>query len=193
MKSKKVNQSKPCKCKKPIFRQWWFWVIIAIVVGCLFTVALIKALHNRDTVHTTPTLNTAPQNNYITCNVGETFDANGMHITYLGAEKWLPEGETEHPKAGYFFLRVKIAAENKSTEIREIYDNEFICIADGILETAEFFTNERLKGGMLEPGQRDEGYLYFSVYGGSETIELRYTSYLTWRNNFALLPVKLTN
>jgi len=176
--------------KTPIFKLWWFWLIIALVVGCLCLILLKDTITKPDTGATGST-ETYPETQLHTCNVGETFDANGMHITYLGVEKWLPEGETAHPKEGYTFIRLKIAAENKATEDREIYDNEFSCYADGIKETFEFFKQERLKGGILAPGQRDEGYIYFSVPVDASSIEVTYRSYLYWRYNVATLPVKL--
>lgn len=188
MKSKKTNQSKPCKCKKLIFQQWWFWVIVVAVVLLICIKPVKDAMAKQEP--TLPTY-TAPQINYITCNVGETFDANGMHITYLGAEKWLPDGETAHPKENHCFLRLKIAAENKSTEDREIYAEEFTCWADGTREVMEYFTDERLPGGILAPGEKTEGYIYFTVFEDAASIAVDYQSVLTWQNNVATLPVDL--
>lgn len=181
----------PSSPKKPIFKRWWFWLIIVAVVGSLSIILMKDAIAKPDSSQTSATIDTSATTTYTTCQVGETFDANGMHITYMGVETWLPEGETEHPKTGYTFIRLKIAAENKASDVREIYDNEFTCYADGAREVMEYFTDERLKGGFLSPGDRDEGYIYFSVPEDASTIVVEYTSYLTWRNHIAILPVDL--
>ena len=187
-RSNKTKTATPAKGKALIFQQWWFWVIVVAVVLLICIKPVKDALTKQEP--TLPT-DTSPQITYITCKVGETFDANGMHITYLGAEEWLPAGETAHPKENHCFVRLKIAAENKSTENREIYSEEFTCWADGSKEVMEYFSDERLQGGILAPGEKTEGYIYFTVFENAASIAVEYQSVLTWRNNVATLPVEL--
>ena len=189
MPSKKTKTQTDAK-KTPLYKQVWFWTLIGAVVVYAGILLLRNPITKPDT-NITGSTETYPETQLHTCNVGETFDAGGMHITYESVETWLPEGETEHPQDGYTFIRVKIAAENKASEDREIYDNEFSCYADGGIQTFEYFTDDRLKGGFLAPGQRDEGYVYFSVPVDASTIEVTYRSYLYWRYNVASLPVEL--
>lgn len=189
MPSKK-NKMQTAAKKTPLYKQVWFWTLIGAVVVSAGLLLLRNPITKPDKNPTFPTA-THPETQLHTCNVGETFDAGGMHITYLGVETWLPEGETEHPQDGYTFIRVKIAAENKATEDREIYDTEFTCYADGGMQTAEHFKKDRLTEGVVTPGQRVEGYLYFSVPADAASIEVTYQSILFWRYNVAFLPVEL--
>ncbi len=188
-KARRSAPAKPAAPKKSIFAQWWFWLIpIALVVG--LAALLIKgAVAEPDP---TKPHYTVPTAEYTTCQVGETFDANGLHITYAALEEWLPEGETEHPKSGYVFIRLKIVAENKSTEVREIYSNEFNCYADGFKEVEEYFSDEKLAGGFLNPGDRQEGYIYFTVPTDATAIEVIYESLLYWQYHRVVLPVTLS-
>ena len=189
MPSKKTKTQTDAK-KTPLYKQVWFWTLIGAVVVYAGILLLRNPIPKPDKNPTFPTV-THPETQLHTCNVGETFDANGMHITYEGVETWLPEGETAHPKEGYTFIRVKISAENKATEDREIYDNEFSCYADGGIQTVEYFKKDRLNGGVVAPGQRVEGYLYFTVPVDVEPLEIIYQSFLYWRYNMAVLPVEL--
>ena len=174
----------------PFYKQVWFWTLVVALIAyaglLLFRHPLPKADNNP-----TESMETYPETKKHICKLGETVDANGLHITYVSAETWLPEGETAHPLPDYTFLRVKIAAENKIQEDREIYDNEFLCLADGNLETMEYFKLDRLPNGVVAPGQRVEGYVYFSVPTDAEEIELVYQSFLYWRYNKVYLPVDL--
>ena len=182
-------QSKQNKnTKMQIFKKWWFWLIVVVVIAA---VACIKPVMNAlsDREDSQP-LDTTPLTNIITCKLGEPFEANGMHITYVSAEKWLPAGETAHPKEDYMFIRIKIEAENKSTETREIYDNEFTCFAYGGPQVTEYFSDERLQGGYLAPGEKTEGYVYFTVPVDAP-IEIYYQSFIYWRNNAAVLSVEI--
>lgn len=190
-KKHKTQGSASANAKKtPFFKQVWFWMLLVAVVIYIGILLWRNPITKPDTNPTFPTI-THPETQIHTCKVGETFDAGGMHITYLGVETWLPEGETAHPKEGYTFIRVKIAAENKATEDREIYDNEFTCYADGGVQIREHFTNDRLPDGVVAPGQRVEGYLYFSVPVDVEPLEISYQSVLYWRYNVVILPVEL--
>lgn len=191
-KKRKTQGGTSANAKKtPLFKQVWFWMLIVAVVAYIGILLWRNPITKPDTNETGST-ETYPEINYITCKVGETFDANGMHITYLGVETWLPEGETEHPDDACCFIRLKIAAENKASENREIYADEFTCYADNVKAFFEYFKGEKLPEGIVAPGERVEGYLYYTVPTEASTIEVKYTSYLTWRNNFAILPVDLS-
>ena len=186
-----ANDSTSANPATQFLKKWWwlFLVVIVVVVLLLCIKPLKDALSDTEpTFH----LDTTPTVEYTTCKVGETFDANGLHITYLGVEEWLPKNETSHPKDGYGFIRLKVAAENKCEENREIYDIEFTCYVDDARQVMEYFTEDRLPGGIIAPGERVEGYIYYTIPLGGTTNEIVYESILYWRNHRVILPVELT-
>lgn len=183
------------KTKKPIFKKWWFWLIIGVVV--------VSVLSSGDKTSETPSGNetvsqtqpsptqvetTAPDPFY---HVGDVIDANGLKISYVKAEKHKEKNQFLQPKDGYMYVKLFLSVENTSDSDRYISSFEFDCYADGKKQEAFYTSDESLEGGTLSAGRKDEGYIYFSVPEDATDIEVEYeTSF--WTDKKAILKVELS-
>lgn len=189
------NGCTPKKQKKPIFKKWWFWLIIGIIV-----VSIISSSGNESK---TPSGNSSiPQSNTSSVQaettapadsfyyVGDSINANGLKITYIKAEKHEESNQFLQPKDGYMYIKLYLSAENTSSVDRFLSSFEFTCYADGKKQENYYGSDETLSGGTLSSGRTDEGYIYFTVPTNSESIEVEYeTSF--WTDKKAVLKVEL--
>ena len=189
------NGCKPQKEKKPIFKKWWFWVIVGIVV-----ISIVSS-GNKETTPSTGTTNTnnssvssktettTPADPFY--HAGDVIDANGLKITYVKAEKHEEKNQFLQPKDGYMYIKLFLSVENTSSSDRFISSLEFDCYADGKKQEVYYGGDETLEGGTLSSGRKDEGYIYFSVPKDATDIEVEYeTSF--WTDKKAILKVELS-
>lgn len=198
---------KPAKEKKPIYKKWWFWVIIAVVIIAIAgnsgdsedstgssnssTVATpTNGADNEATEQTTletTEATVASDNKYY---VGDVINANGLNITYVSVETWETDNMFMQPEDGYMYIRLQISAENTASTDRYISSFEFECYADGKKESSTFVGDNTLEGGTLSSGRKTEGYIYFTVPTNAEEIEVEYeTSF--WTDKKAIFVVEL--
>ncbi len=196
------NAPAAAKPKKPFFKKWWFWVLIILGVlviasagGGEDTTESTKpntgtSAHQADTTTaaqtTTQEETTAADNIY---EPGESFDANGLQITYVSCAPY--ESSTLfQPKDGYMYIALKLSAQNMSTVDRFLSSYEFECYADGIKTDPFPFSGNELSGGTLSAGRKTEGFIYFEVPKDAAEIEVEYeTSF--WTDQKAILKVTL--
>lgn len=191
------NGCTPKKQKKPIYKKWWFWLIIGIVIVS----AISSGGNDTDTPSgTTPpaisqtgdspaqTETTAPSDPYY--RPGDMIDANGLKITYVKAEKHEESNQFLQPEDGYMYVKLYLSVENTAGTDRYISSFEFDCYADGKKQESYYSSNESLEGGTLSSGRSTEGYIYFTVPTGAKDIEVEYeTSF--WTDKKAILKVEL--
>lgn len=185
------------KVKKPIFKKWWFWVIIFVLVIAITAGSQGNDTPNNDTkspiggdANTTTTVATEPVDTAY--HPGDVIDANGLKITYVKAEKFEESNMFLQPDEGYGYVRLYLSVENTSATDKYISSFEFTCYADGKKEETYYTTEGALEGGTLSSGRKDEGYIYFKVPVAAEKIEVEYeTSF--WSNKKAILAVDLGN
>ena len=198
------------KKKKPLYKKWWFWALIALV--------LIVAAGSPDSEDSSQNLNTtidsqstistntpsqaessapsqaettAPSqaDNYYA--VGDVINANGLEITYVSAEKYESDNMFLQPNDGYMYIRLMLSAKNTSKTDQGIYSFEFECYADGMKMESVYFSDNDLTDGRLSSGRTTEGYIYFSVPINASNIEIEYeTSF--WTDKKAILIVDLS-
>ena len=121
---------------------------------------------------------------------GDCFNANGLKITYVSAEKYITDNMFMQPEEGQMYIRLKIHAENISESDKYISSFEFECYADGTKTDANYFSDDALTGGTLSSGRKTEGYIYFTVPENAKQIEVEYeTSF--WSNKKAILVVTI--
>lgn len=185
------------KEKKPIFKRWWFWVIIAVVAISIVTGnSDTKPSDNTevptDSPETTAATTAATEPMDTSYHPGDVIDANGLKITYVKAEKYEESNMFMQPHDGYCYIRLYLSVENTSSTDKFISSYEFTCYADGKKEEAHYTSDETLEGGTLSSGRKDEGYIYFEVPVNAELIEVEYeTSF--WTDKKAILAVDLNN
>ncbi len=182
------------KQKKPIFKKWWFWLVIGIIV--------ISAVSSGDneTAPSGTTVSTSPETSYTSVettvapdpfyHAGDTIDANGLKITYVKAEKHEESNQFMQPAEGCMYVKLFLSVENTANSDRYISSFEFECYADGKKQEAHYSSDKSLEGGNLSSGRKDEGYIYFSVPADAQDIEVEYeTSF--WTDKKAILKVEL--
>lgn len=194
------NGCKPQKEKKPLFKKWWFWVIVGVIVIGIVASGDKESTPAGSTGTGTSTgtntntpsqaETTAPQKDpYF--HAGDVIDANGLKITYVKAEKHKEKNQFLQPEDGYMYIKLYLSVENAASSDRYISSFEFECYADGKKQEAYFTTDEALEGGNLSAGRKDEGYIYFSVPKDAKDIEVEYeTSF--WTDKKAILKVELS-
>ncbi len=191
------NASK--KVKNPIYKKWWFWVIVAVLVvsvasgGDGETAPSDSSNPAGESVTGTvdSTGSTAAQNQSFTYRVGDVLNANGMKITYVKAEKWISDNQFLQPDDGYCYIRLYLSVENTSSSDRYISSFDFTCYADGKKEESKYFGDDALEGGTLSAGRKDEGYIYFMVPENAAKIEVEYeTNY--WADKKAIFKVEIS-
>ena len=182
------------KAKKPIYKKWWFWLIIGIVVVSIASAGKNEDTPSSDTQKSTNSNTTIQTENTVAddpyYHPGDMIDANGLQITYVKAEKHKEKNQFLQPKDGYMYVKLYLAVENTADADRYISSFEFECYADGKKQEALYTGDEGLEGGNLSAGRKDEGYIYFSVPKNAKDIEVEYeTSF--WTDKKAVLKVEL--
>ena len=200
--SSKENATKK---KKPIFKKWWFWLIVVIVIILIGSsgggeepsdetvnseqsVAMDNTAQE-PTDETVGVEDSKEQNDNI-YNVGDVIEANGLNITYVGAEKWEGYNQFMAPEDGYMYIRIKVSAQNTAKTDRYFSMFEFNGYADGVKVDTHYESEGALAGGTISSGRSTEGYIYFSVPISAQEIEIEYeTSF--WTDQKAILKVVL--
>lgn len=185
------------KQKKPIYKKWWFWLIIGIVVVSVFSSSgddtqtpseTNPATISKNDATPSPAETTTPVDPFY--HVGDSINANGLTITYVKAEKHEESNQFLQPDDGYMYIKLYLSAENTSNVDRYLSSFEFTCYADGKKQESYYGGDKTLAGGTLSSGRKDEGYLYFSVPEDATEIEVEYeTSF--WTDQKAILKVEL--
>lgn len=188
------NGCTPQKQKKPLYKKWWFWLIIGIVVVIAISSGGNESNPSPDVPDTTDkdttvqTVATTPNDPYYYA--GDVIDANGLKITYVKAESHEESNQFLQPDDGYMYIKLYLSVENTASTDRYISAFEFECYADGKKQETYYTTEGALEGGSLSSGRRDEGYIYFSVPTTATDIEVEYeTSF--WTDKKAIIKVEL--
>lgn len=191
----------PVPNKKPIYKQWWFWLIIVVVI-CIIAFAAggnnsetqpsAPSTEQTDSTANTPANSTeqTPEKEDNVYHAGESFEANGLKITYEKAEKWESSNMFLQPKDGKMYIRLYITAENVSNTDRYISSFEFSCYADGVTADSSYVGDDTFSSDTLSKGRKTNGYIYFEVPKDAKDIEVEYeTSF--WTDKKAILKVEL--
>ncbi len=188
------------KQKKPIFKKWWFWLIIAVVL-----IGIIGSAGGSDTEEPTTiehetiagsadttdaavadtTANatadtTAVQTPSNVYKVGEIFDDNGLKIAFVSAENWIGYSEYWGPESGNIIVRFYFEVENTSDADRSVTSFDFTAYADG-QATEQRYYDDTLSA-TLSSGRKASGYLYYEVPADTDTVEVEY-EYNLWTDD----------
>ncbi len=193
----------PKKTKKPLYKKWWFWVIMGIA-----TVVLLASIggNSEPTVQTEspststtettiesetetkPEAETPKEDNVF--NVGDVIEANGLKITYVSASEYISDNQFIQPKEGMMYVALNIKAENTADSDRLISSFDFECYADGAKMESNYLSEKGFEGGTLSSGRTSEGLICFEVPIDAKEIEVEYETNM-WSDKKAILKVEL--
>jgi Domain of unknown function (DUF4352) len=115
--------------------------------------------------------------------VGDMFDAGGVDCTLVSAQP-IPADLFIKPRAGEVFVLVHLRLANRGTGEARYNTFDFhvksgagVITGEDYVYPTTYTANDRLVGGILEPGATVEGDLLFEVPGGDHQAEL------TWQPN----------
>lgn len=199
-------------------KKWWLWVLIVVIIafgvaGCVENgsekndptedVSDVQNESSQDTdaSEEAPSETQAPEteapeteekkedNIYA---VGDSFEANGLKISFDSAERWESDNMFNQPDDGNIYIRVHISAENTSNSDRSVYSGNFSCYADGNATDSPYVGDDTLGYDTLSSGRKTDGYVYFEVPADSQTVEIEYeTSF--WTDKKAILRLTLSD
>ena len=165
--------------KKPIYKKWWFWVLIVLIIGiiALATSGGDSSAGNESVTPagsgTTATQKAADKTNF---NVGETYSDRNIKITFTGAnDNFTNIQEYSDVPAGKKVIQATFDFENVGSSDFLASDWDFKCYADN--ESCEEFIwvdnysfSDNLSAGKTASGRS----VYFTVPEGAASIVLEY-------------------
>lgn len=179
-KSAKACPHCGAKNKKPLFKKWWFWAIIVVLIISIGT-------SGSDTDNGSTANNNSAPNQSISSNdskpkdpakteyyVGDTIEDGNMKIVFMSSGDYVEENEYMQPAEGKKYIFLQFAFENISkTTDTSISFYSFECYADGYAAEMYYGGNDELSAS-LSAGRATTGYIYFEVPLEAEVIEVEY-------------------
>lgn len=190
-KSAKVCPHCGVKNKKPLFKKWWFWAIVVVLIMAIGTSdndADNGNTTNNSTVDqnvssdsTNSTTENKPQETAKTeYYVGDIIEDGNTKIVFMSSGDYVEENEFMQPAEGKKYIFLQFAFENLSkTTDTSISFYSFECYADGYAAEMYYGGDDDLSA-TLSAGRATTGYLYFEVPTDAEVIEVEYeTNFFT--------------
>ena len=177
------------KEKKPIYKKWWFWVLI--VLG-IFIIAGMGGDNNTNTVKPsteTSETSSSTSNENTKVNVGEEVSTKEVKITFTSVNDYTKYESYSAPKTGNKIIRAEFSFENISNS--DVSLSNFDCYADGE-KCEEYYSADDYKSPTLESlstGKKMKSIVYFEVPVNAESIVLEYETDF-WSSNKVEFVVK---
>ena len=185
-KSAKTCPHCGAKNKKPIFKKWWFWAIIVVLIIAIGTSGNDTDSGNTSNNTTNPNQNISSNDTNSTTdnkpkepakteyNVGDTIEDGNTKIVLMSSGDYVEENEFMQPEEGKKYIFLQFAFENISkTTDTSISFYSFECYADGYAAEMYYGGNDDLSA-TLSAGRATTGYIYFEVPADAEVIEVEY-------------------
>lgn len=165
--------------KKPVFKRWWFWVIIGVILIGIGGAAN-QGGNNAKKVGEN---SSSSQEQKTEFKVGDVIAYDGKEITVKSVERnWT--AEYSKPNDGKEYVKVNIYIENKSDEkiSYNVYDWE-LQDSNGDVKSQTFVigNDNNLGSGELIKGGKKSGSIVFEVTKGDSGLVLHYKSSF-WSN-----------
>ena len=190
------------KNKKPIFRRWWFWTLIALIL--IIAIAAGGGNGNDETKKVgTVSADTAADTAAAEASepakeaqegedaeeapalldkyhVGDILEDGDMRIVYMASGEYTEENEYLQPQEGNKYIFLEFSFENMSDkDDAYVSSMSFECYADGYNADMYYKENADLDA-TLSAGRVTTGSVYFEVPEGAQEIEVEYeTNFLT--------------
>lgn len=185
-KSAKTCPHCGAKNKKPIFKKWWFWAIIVVLIIAIGTSGNDTDSGNTSNNTTNPNQNISSNDTNSTTDnkpkepakteyyVGDTIEDGNTKIVFMSSGDYVEENEFMQPEEGKKYIFLQFAFENISkTTDTSISFYSFECYADGYAAEMYYGGNDDLSA-TLSAGRATTGYIYFEVPADAEVIEVEY-------------------
>jgi len=167
------------KSKKPIFKQWWFWIIIVVIIGIGGVASqgdkeATKVGENSDSSQKASDEKTEFK-------VGDIIAYDGKEITIKSIKRNYDSGnQFITPAKGKEYIKINIYIENKSDDkiSYNTYDWE-LQDSDGDIQSVAMLTysiDDGLGSGDLAKGGKKSGSLVFEVPKNDTGLVLHYKS-----------------
>ncbi len=183
--SAKVCPHCGAKNKKSIFKKWWFWAIIVVLLIAIGTSGN-DADSGNTTGNTNPNQNLSSDSTNSTTEsksqepakteyyVGDIIEDGNTKIVFMASGDYVEENEFMQPAEEKKYIFLQFAFENLSkTSDTSISFYSFSCYADGYAAEMYYGGNDDLSA-TLSAGRATTGYLYFEVPTDAEVIEVEY-------------------
>lgn len=185
-KSAKACPHCGAKNKKPIFKKWWFWAIVVVLILAIGTSGNDTdsgdSINNNNTpdqgVSSDNTNNATESNSKEPAKteyyVGDVIQDGNTKIVFMSSGDYTEENELMQPADGKKYIYLQFAFENVSkTTDTSISFYSFECYADGYAAEMYYGGNDDLSA-TLSAGRATTGYIYFEVPIDAEVIEIEY-------------------
>ena len=163
------------KPKKPIYKKWWLWVIIVLVIG-----GIVVGVSGGSKSNDGNSGNSSSSPTQTTYNVGDTISANGLSVTVKGVERNYSTGK-EYITApdGKEYVKVNISIENQSNDKASFNALDWSIedsngVIDNYMSAAMASADDNLGSGDLAKGGKKTGSIVFQVPSGDSGLKLHY-------------------
>lgn len=185
----------PQKVKKPIYKKWWFWLIIVIVafivIGSAFGGDSDTQATDGNTQTVTDSGNTENDTNIPSViEAGTSVTADGLEISYISCNAdYTDYNEYVRPADGNKIIRAEFEFKNVSDTDCSL--SNFDCYADGakceIYYGADDYASPTLE--TISPNRTFKAIVYFEVPENAKNIEMEMeTSF--WSDDKIIFTVK---
>ena len=182
-KSAKSCPACGAKNKKPVFKKWWFWLIVVFLL-----IGLTSGDGEEAAAPSTDTSNPAQSNSQVQTDaaqiqqtryhVGDMLMDGKTKIVYMASGEYVEENEFSQPQAGNKYIYLQFSFENTSdSDDVSISFYSFEGYADGYAVNMYYGGEEDLSA-TLSAGRNTTGYIYFEVPIDATDIEIEYTANL---------------
>lgn len=165
--------------KAPIYKKWWFWVVIILVVGCI---GAVVGSRSKDPQKVGEGGNSSEQQTDDTdkiFKVGDIIAVDGMEVSVTSVQRnWV--GEYSKPDEGKEYVKVNLQITNKS-EDKQSYNALSWKMEDGngAIEGYKITDNDDdLNSGELAKGGVKKGSLIFEIPKDDKKLKLHYLPYI---------------
>lgn len=207
-KNAKVCPACGAKNPKPIYKKWWFWLIIILVIGIAGGTSKqdtpsasgpSRAQNPPPASRPSPSssspsessISSAPEEPTNIFYPGDVLETSRLKITYQECDSdWRGYNQFMTPQSGNKVVRAYFIFENTGDIDQFCSGFEFSCYADGVSSSSFLWAaDDNLSSANLSPGRKLQGYVYFEVPTDAEEIELEYeTSF--WTQDKAIFIVE---
>lgn len=186
-KSAKACPQCGAKNKKPIFKKWWFWVIIGILIISIGTSGNDADNSSAANETATPIQSFSSNNSTNSANdntpkepakteyyVGDVIEDGNTKIVFISSGNYVEENAYMQPAEGNQYIFLMFAFENisKTTDTSISYYS-FECYADGYAAKMYYGGNDDLSA-TLSAGRSTTGCIYFEVPVDAKVVEVEY-------------------
>lgn len=176
--------------KKPVYQNWWFWVIVAVVVLGIGAAASDKETDNGSnngsssssaSVETSDQKSEQKAEQKTSYKVGETFESDGKQVKVTSVERnLLPANEFDRAEEGNELVKVSVEIVNNSKDKVSYSTSDWkMEDSNGDIKDNRYTTESGEIGyGELSSGGKKSGFIVFEVPKGDSGLKLHYQP--TW-------------